>query len=166
MAISIRTVAVAVLFLIASGAAVYPQAAQWVEQYHQSKANDLLSASIAEVEPGEREELRAKADEYNQSLLRTGPVTGNPEYFEQMRLADTDVIGRLRVPSIDLDQPIRHTVDEYALLSGVGHAEGTSMPVGGLATHAVLGGHRGLAEAVGFTHLPNIEVGDMVYVDS
>lgn len=69
-------------------------------------------------------------------------------------------MGRIRIKKIDLDLPIYHGTDDDTLLKGVGHLEGTSLPVGGANTHSVLTAHRGLANAAMFTYLDRIEEGD------
>lgn len=69
-------------------------------------------------------------------------------------------MARLRIPAIDVDLPIYHGTSDATLLKGVGHLEGTSLPVGGKGTHAVLTGHRGLATATMFTNLDRVRKGD------
>ena len=68
---------------------------------------------------------------------------------------------RLRIPSIKLDLPTYHGTSDETLLKGLGHLEGTSLPVGGDDTHSVITGHRGLADATMFTHLDKVTKGDM-----
>ena len=73
---------------------------------------------------------------------------------------DSGVMGYLEIEKIKLKLPIYHGVSEEALEDGVGHLEGTSLPVGGETTHAVLFGHRGLPSAKLFTDLDQLEAGD------
>lgn len=161
-----QAIAAGVLLAVGTAALAYPYAAQWQEQLNQSRANAELADAVTTAGPYAQDELRAEAEAYNAALFTGRVAVGDEQYDGTMLLDGTDVIARLRVPSIDLDQPVRHTMEESALLAGVGHGEGSSLPVGGESTHAVLGGHRGLAEAVGFTHLPAVKVGDNVYVES
>lgn len=70
-------------------------------------------------------------------------------------------MGRVRIPSIELDLPIYHGTDDQTLLEGIGHLEGTSLPVGGSDTRTVLTGHRGLAQARMFTDLDAVEIGEV-----
>lgn len=66
---------------------------------------------------------------------------------------------------IDVDLPIYHGTSDVTLLRGIGHLEGTALPVGGNGTHAVLTGHRGLAESELFTHLDRLAVGDTFTIE-
>ncbi|MEI3303681.1 MAG: class C sortase [Lachnospiraceae bacterium] len=81
-------------------------------------------------------------------------------YDELLLAEDSGVMGYLEIEKIKLKLPIYHGVSEEALESGVGHLEGTSLPVGGETTHAILFGHRGLPSAKLFTDLDQLEVGD------
>ena len=81
-------------------------------------------------------------------------------YDELLLAEDSGVMGYLEIEKIKLKLPIYHGVSEEALEAGVGHLEGTSLPVGGETTHAILFGHRGLPSAKLFTDLDQLEVGD------
>lgn len=159
-----RRVVVAAMVWLGVLVLLYPAAAQWFEQRDQANATRELSSTLEKVGPTQRHQVLEEARAYNQ---RFAVGTGLPgeDYAETLLLPGSDVIARLRVPSIDLDQPIRHTLAESALIRGVGHSENSSLPVGGDGTHAVLGAHRGVAESVGFTHLPEVKVGDLVYIE-
>lgn len=74
-------------------------------------------------------------------------------------------MARIKIPAINVDLPVYHGTSDQVLLEGVGHLEGTALPVGGPSTHAVLTGHRGLAEAELFTNLDRVEVGDTFTVE-
>lgn len=74
-------------------------------------------------------------------------------------------MGRVRIPSIDVDLPIYHGTSETVLSRGVGHLQGTSLPVGGVDTHTVLTAHRGLAQSRLFTDLDQLEKGHTFTVE-
>lgn len=74
------------------------------------------------------------------------------------------VMGVLEIPAIDLELPIRHGAGDDELAQGVGHLHGTSLPVGGTSSHAVLVGHRGYGTATLFARLDELEVGDRLSV--
>lgn len=144
---------------------IYPQGAQWYQQLLQVEAM-RTERELVESLPTSTVDARLEAAaDYNDRIAYGSERPSHDEYLLQLAVDGTDTIGRLRLPAIDLDQPIRRTMDESSLSRGVGHAEGSSLPVGGASTHAVLGAHRGLATAIGFTRLPEVTVGDMVYVD-
>lgn len=159
-----RRMVVALMVWLGVLVLLYPTAAQWMEQREQSRANAALAEVAANLDPADREQLLEEAHAYNR-VLASGLPTSDYDYGRMLALHGTDVIARLRVPSIDLDQPIRRTLGESALTQGLGHSEDTTLPVGGLGTNSVIGGHRGLAESLGFTHLPDVEVGDLIYVE-
>lgn len=71
------------------------------------------------------------------------------------------MMGYIRIPQIDVELPIYHGTEETVLQSGVGHFEGTSLPVGGESTHSVLTGHRGLPSKLLFTDLDKLKEGDV-----
>ena len=81
-------------------------------------------------------------------------------YQSQLRLPDTDVMGYVVIPKIDVSLAIYHGTDDTVLHNGVGHIEGSSLPVGGIGTHSVLAGHRGLVSARLFTDLDRLVLGD------
>lgn len=159
-----RRIIVALMVWLGMLTLLYPTAAQWMEQREQSRANAALSEVAADLDPADRAQLLDEAHAYNRVLASGLPVT-DYDYGQMLALRGTDVIARLRVPSIDLDQPIRRTLGESALTQGLGHSEDTTLPVGGFGTNSVIGGHRGLAESLGFTHLPEVKVGDLIYVE-
>ena len=82
------------------------------------------------------------------------------EYEGLLRVPGTNAIGYIDIPKIDCYLPIYHGTDEAVLQLGVGHLEGSSLPVGGKNTHCVISGHRGLPSAKLFTDLDQLEIGD------
>lgn len=84
-------------------------------------------------------------------------------YLDELSLLD--VMARVRVPEVGIDVPVRHGTTDEALAEGAGHLYGTSLPVGGSGTHAVMTSHTGLATATLFDNLSSVEIGDLMYVD-
>lgn len=142
----------------------YPFAAQWLTQVGEAAAAERLTSELKDVPSEKVAQERTAAYEYN-SLLSLGMDAVGVDYHDTVSIPSGEPLARLRVPSIDLNQTVRHTLDEAVLSSGLGHMEGSSLPVGGESTNAVIGGHRGLATAVGFTRLDEVEKGDQVFVD-
>lgn len=73
-------------------------------------------------------------------------------------------MGYVTIPKIQVKFAIYHTVDESVLQIGVGHLEGSSLPVGGASTHCVISSHRGLPSAKLFTDLDKLKKGDYFYL--
>lgn len=97
-------------------------------------------------------------DRHNSYLLSEEQKT---EYEELLNLAGNGVMGYVEIPSIGCSLPIYHGTAESVLQIAVGHLEWTSLPVGGLSTHCVISGHRGLPSAKLFTDLDELAEGDI-----
>ena len=86
-------------------------------------------------------------------------------YANILKANNEGLMARLKIPSISLDLPVYHGTADDTLLKGLGHLEGTSLPVGGEGTRSVITGHRGLAEATMFTNLDKVKTGDSLIVE-
>ena len=156
---------VAALFMVGAGSLLYSPAAQWMTQRDESRVAETLSASVSAAPRVELDTKLAQAHAYNEDLARGATLEGY-DYFSMVSLYPKEALARLRIPSINLDQTVHHTMSEAVLQTGLGHMEGTSLPVGGVNTNAVIGGHRGLATAVGLTFLNKVSVGDEILIES
>ena len=130
----------------------------------------------ADVRGGSRASVSDSGESDNQSGAGTGADAGSADAgsasassadAEYRSLLDSGggVMGTIRIPKISVRLPIYHGTSESALASGAGHLYGSSLPVGGKSTHAVLTGHRGLVEAAMFTRLDEMRVGDYFYIE-
>ena len=157
---------------------IYPSAAAWISQYNQSnilfdqtRATSKEARSVLEKQLQEaavyNDELRASALLAGGSNIAqgTGEGSDSADYWSLLTASPTGTMARLRVPSIDLDLPVYHGTSEATLQKGVGHLQGTSLPVGGEGTRSVLTGHRGLANATMFTHLNRVKKNDRFNVE-
>lgn len=175
-------VIIAVLLLGGLTLVTYPTAASWVSQRNQSNVVFDQTRANSEIARDKIEQVFAKAHEYNDALVSgaflapgsniaegTGgalPGMVDPhEYWKLLNADPTGTMARLRVPAIDLDLPVYHGTSDATLLKGVGHLQGTSLPVGGEGTRSVLTGHRGLANATMFTNLDRVKKGDTFSVE-
>ena len=169
----ILTVLAILLGLAGLGVLLYPSVSNWMEQAKQRRQIAAYQEAQAQMEQKRRAALLEEADRYNQKLAELGisfDMLGEAEKeallidgksYEELLLAeDSGVMGYLEIEKIKLKLPIYHGVSEEALEDGVGHLEGTSLPVGGETTHAILFGHRGLPSAKLFTDLDQLEEGD------
>lgn len=126
---------------------------------------------FADVRGGSRASVSDSGESDNQSGADTGTDAGSASASsadaEYQSLLDSGggVMGTIHIPKISVRLPIYHGTSESALASGVGHLYGSSLPVGGKSTHAVLTGHRGLVEAAMFTRLDEMRVGDYFYIE-
>lgn len=171
--VPILSLVIALIALTGLGIWTYPSAAAWFSQLDQSKIVDN-AAGVTEGDKVENARQIALAHKYNEALesgaqlesnhrLPSGSGTsakGAPAYKDVLDDGGPGVMTRLRIPSIDVDLPVYHGTDDATLLKGLGHLEGTSLPVGGDGTHSVITGHRGLADATMFTNLDKVGKGD------
>ena len=169
----------ALVILVGMGTVLYPHVASWFSQYHQSKLIEQVStpAGQQDAESSISAQLQA-AHEYNRLLVggaflapsATKPAAspyqvGNFDYDALLSAGESGIMGRLRIPAIKVDLPLYHGTADATLLKGVGHLEGTSLPVGGLDQHSVLTAHRGLPEATLFNDLDRVATGDTFTVE-
>ncbi|MFF5624268.1 class C sortase [Microbacterium sp. LWH10-1.2] len=150
----------------------YSSAASWISALNQSQVVNDYAISVNDAEPSAAEQIR-EARAYNSALSSGALLAANANVPEGMSASDggfdyfgmlktsTGVMARLQIPDINLDLPIYHGTSEATLEMGIGHLEGTSLPVGGASTHSVLTGHRGLPTATLFTDLDRLEIGDV-----
>lgn len=118
----------------------------------------------------EEKRLLQQARDYNARLGGTAvedPFTqgSQPDTEYEDQLSVGGVMGSIQIPEIGVDLPIYHGTSDQTLAKGVGHLYGTSLPVGGAGTHAVLTGHRGLPSATLFTDLDKLKEGDRFYIE-
>ncbi len=162
----------AAMFLAGLGMLLYPFAAN---AWNTRRDNRLISEyleQVAATDRSEYEEWFTKAYEYNASLVGSGVpdafayynVEKDSVYLSQLAYRDDGIMGYITIPKIDVNLPIYHTTAEDVLEQGIGHLQGSSLPVGGASTHCVLLGHRGLPSAELFTDLDLLEIGDHFYL--
>ena len=168
----LNIIVVAVLFLAGLSVLLYPFVANQWNTYRQSRLMSSYEEGVAEKEAAgeidyEAEWAAAKA--YNDNLMpmilpdsfAVAEASSRDEaYMMCLNINDDEVMGIVEIPKIDVELPIYHTTDEDVLQIGAGHLEGSSLPVGGESTHAVISAHRGLPSATLFTDLDKLEEGD------
>ena len=114
----------------------------------------------------EKKQALEQAAQYNQTLVsdagRFNPSEEQDALYKSLLNADgTGMMGYITIPEIKCKLALYHTVDDSVLQVGIGHLEGSSLPVGGTGTHCVLSGHRGLPSAKLFTDLDKLQKGDV-----
>ena len=172
--------AIALISLAGASLLLYPAAAAWFSSVEQSREIDSLTQGITDLGAETLRERLAEAREYNQNLSGGGaavaanerlPLADDPRVedagqYRSMLRGDTEgLMARVKIPAINVDLPIYHGTSETVLEHGVGHLEGTALPVGGPSTHSVLTGHRGLATSELFTNLDRAAVGDTFTIE-
>lgn len=169
---------IALVSLAGAGLLLFPTVVSWFSQYEQSQRIDALTDDVADLGADTLRERLRDARAYNDALTGGGvniaanerlPLAADPEQggdYDAVLRGDADgLMARLKIPAIDVDLPIYHGTSDDVLEHGVGHLEGTAVPVGGASTHSVLTAHRGLATSELFTHLDRVQVDDTFTVE-
>ena len=157
----------AVCGVAALGLMLYPLVGELLsEKYH----SDIETAYTADIEDTDKTELTAQretAEQYNAMLsgatITEGGASAPPLAYAQ-QLTVGGVMAYVDIPKINVYLPVQHGTDADTLEKSVGHVVGTSLPVGGSSTHAVLSAHSGMASSKLFSDIDQLAVGDMFYI--
>ena len=163
---------ICIIFLAGLSLLLYPFVANQWNNYRQKQLISGYEQVVSEKEAAEGIDYdaeRKKAEDYNEALLpcvlpdsfALAESSGvDPVYMNTLNIAGDEMMGSVEIPKINIKIPIYHTTEEDVLNKGAGHLEGSSLPVGGANTHAVISAHRGLPSASLFTDLDQMKVGD------
>lgn len=162
---------VGTIMVLASAALVlYPFISNYLMSLNQQAEVSAFQDYIDNADKDMIANALKDAQEYNKSLyghvIITDPFDPNfkpvfdKEYDSLLNLKGDGVMGYVDIPSIDVTLPIYHGTSDDVLAKGAGHLQNTSLPVGGIGTHAVLTGHTGLTTARLFTDINQLKAGD------
>lgn len=163
--------AASLALLVGAACIAYPFVS---DALNQARERGVVETTIQSVYSTDKDTLaaeREKAVTYNQQLLDGRAVVTDPfdpdaerptdeDYDNVLNLSGDGVMATINIPKIHVELPIYHTTDTDVLEHGIGHLEGTSVPIGGESTHCVLSGHTGLPSMKIFDNLDQLEVGD------
>lgn len=157
------------IFITGLSLLLYPTVSNYMNSLHQSKVVANYSDKMKKMDKKEKQAEINKAKAYNKTLVlndaRFTPTEEQLAEYKSILNADgLGMMGYIVIPKIHLKLAISHTVDASVLQVGVGHLEGSSLPVGGKSTHCVLSSHRGLPSAKLFTELDLLKEGDIFYL--
>ena len=163
---------ICIIFLAGLSLLLYPFVANQWNNYRQKQLISGYEQVVSDKEAAEGIDYdaeRKKAEDYNEALLpcvlpdsfALAESSGvDPVYMNTLNIAGDEMMGSVEIPKINIKIPIYHTTEEDVLNKGAGHLEGSSLPVGGANTHAVISAHRGLPSASLFTDLDQLKEGD------
>lgn len=132
---------------------------------------NIYSSSVSKNPKEINNKILEQATKYNEKITGTAiedsfkeekEVSG--EYLGLLNVNSDGIMGYIKIPKIDVEIPIYHGTDTKTLQKGVGHFEGSSLPVGGKNTHSILSGHRGLPSSKVFADLDKLEENDLFYI--
>lgn len=162
------------LFLVGFGILSYPTISDQWNTYRQSRLISTYEAAVAEMKPEDYSREWEAARGFNDTLEKNnlygdafgsseGEIT-DTEYWKILNTAGDGIMGYLSIPKINIRLGIYHGTAEDVLQTGIGHLDGTKLPIGGESTHSVLAAHRGLPSARLFTDVDQLERGDRFYI--
>ena len=153
----------------------------WISNYVNERAADgeinVYEENVQNMDEEKLKEYLLDAQEYNAALLDTRIALIDPfdaefnklykdtPYSNLLNYDSQGIMGFLEIPAIKVKLPIYHGTSPAVLQKGVGHLEGSSLPVGGESTHSILTGHTGLNKAKLFTDLTSVQKGDMFWAE-
>ena len=170
----LSTILFGLMFLVGFGILIYPTVS---DQWNTYRQNRLISSYETVVEDLTEEDFTAeweKARQFNDTIKQNdlysdvfGEDNGeleNTDYWKILNIAKDGVMGYLSIPKINIKIAIYHGTGDEVLQTGIGHMNGTKLPIGGESTHSVLAAHRGLPSARLFTDIDQLRKGDMFYI--
>lgn len=171
----ISTFLFGLLFLIGFGILSYPTIANQWNTYRQSRLISGYDQAVSEMTEEDFEEAWTAAREYNQRFEKNSIMSDvfgiddaadirSTEYWNVLNAGGNGIMGYVTIPKIHIKLSIYHGTDEDVLQTGVGHLNGTKLPVGGEGNHSVLSAHRGLPSAKLFTDIDQLKNGDRFYL--
>ena len=171
----ILNVLFALLFLTGFAILTYPTISDQWNTFRQSRLISDYQEVVSQMEEEDFEEVWAAARGYNQTFEQNSILSDafgideaehieDTEYWKVLNVAGDGGMGYLTIPKINIRLAIYHGTSEEVLQTGVGHLNGTRLPVGGESNHTVLSAHRGLPSAKLFTDIDQLEPGDLFYL--
>ena len=158
-----------IAFIIGLLILLYPAISNSIIKINQEKAVIKYREQTSILTDEIKSELLESAREYNKKLLKKRyryhfSDEDNAEYMNLLKINGYEMMGVLEIPKINVTLPIYHGTSENVLQAGIGHFKGTSLPVGGIGSHAVITGHSGIPSSVLLTDLNEIIAGDIFII--
>lgn len=154
--------------VVALGLLLYPLVGELLSEKYHSDVETAYTAAIEDSNADELEQQRQAAQQYNAMLSGAATITEGgasaPPLAYAQQLTVGGVMAYVDIPKINVYLPVQHGTDADTLERAVGHVVGTSLPVGGSSTHAVLSAHSGLASSKLFSDIDQLAADDMFYI--
>ena len=162
------------MFLLGFAILIYPTVSNQWNTYRQNQLISSYEELIGKMAEEDFTKEWEKANAFNDTIIHNnifGDVFGengddikNTEYWQILNVGNDGVMGYVSSPKINVKLSIYHGTADDVLQTGIGHLNGTKLPIGGESTHSVLAAHRGLPSARLFTDIDQLERGDMFYI--
>ena len=158
------TIILILVFFVGLSVMLYPTLSDYVNQLHQSRAVATYAEDVDNLTDADYSAYFEAADAFNAQIAADPDALFHADRFTSynatLDVTGTGIMGYITIEKIGVELPIYHGTSDGVLQIAAGHLEGTSLPVGGGSTHAVISAHRGLPSAKLFTNLDQLEVGD------
>ena len=153
--------------VVALGLLLYPLVGELLSEKYHSDVETSYTAAIEDTDDAELTAQREAAEQYNAMLanatISEGGASAPPlAYADQLTVGG--VMAYVDIPQIGVYLPVQHGTEADTLEKSVGHVVGTSLPVGGENTQAVLSAHSGMASSKLFSDIDQLEKGDVFYI--
>ncbi|MCH5321139.1 MAG: class C sortase [Eubacterium sp.] len=162
----IATVVVLLILIAGLSLLLYPTVSNYLQTLSHRRVIDEYLSNVQEIDDTSYGEMYEEALAYNADLAKESfslmhlREENVQRYESVLNVTGTGMMGYIQIPSIDVSLPIYHGTSDEVMRVGVGHMEGSSLPVGGETAHILLSGHRGLPSAMLFTRLDELQNGD------
>lgn len=162
----LSTIILILVFLVGLSVLLYPTISDYVNSRTQTRAIIEYSETVSQMDAKDYSGVLQAARDYNQTLVHKPnrfilSDSEKEEYNQLLNVAGNGIMCYLEIDSINVRLPVYHGTDDAVLQVGIGHIEGSSLPVGGIGTHTVVSGHRGLPSAKILSNLDKLAVGDI-----
>ena len=158
------TIILILVFFVGLSVMLYPTLSDYVNQLHQSRAVATYAEDVDNLTDADYSAYFEAADAFNAQIAADPDALFHADRFTSynatLDVTGTGIMGYITIEKIGVELPIYHGTSDGVLQIAAGHLEGTSLPVGGESTHAVISAHRGLPSAKLFTNLDELEAGD------
>ncbi|MEE1329317.1 MAG: class C sortase [Oscillospiraceae bacterium] len=168
-----RIVIAGIIFILALLLTLYPIISNLYNRCHQSLIHTAYEEVIQQADTRDLERIREMAVVYNEAITpgtaadtysKAAIEKASADYASQLDPSGSGIMGYVEIPKISVNLPIYHGTESETLERGTGHLLGSSLPVGGNGTHAIITGHSGLATQKMFTDLEQLMEGDVFYI--
>lgn len=160
------TILLVFILLVGLAMLTYPTVSDYWNSFHQSKAVAGYVEKVEDLSKADYSRMLSDAEVYNKTLdqgvipdLNIDKATEDT-YNQTLDIDGSGIMAYVEIPKLNTIMPIYHGIDDSVLQVAIGHIPGTSLPVGGLGTHSVISGHRGLPSAKLFTDIDQLVEGD------
>ena len=170
----ITIVLASVTFLLALGMTLYPVISNHVNEKYASEIHTAYEEIIQQADTSALLEAKELAIAYNAAIVpgaadeaysQAALLEASVDYEKQLNIAGNGTMGYVEIPNINVNLPIYHGTSNDSLERGIGHLLGSSLPVGGKSTHAILTAHSGMASQKMFSDLDLMKIDDVFYID-